>query len=164
MPSAAEVQAKVVYRCETPFTRGSNAAAEPGGTEHTLAHPGRRLEMPARKLSLGAPASDTEAGCLPIVPAPSTGWAQLAMGEWTLAESGWTDRHPFDELNYVLEGRLLVECDGEVLEAGPGETIQVFAGSAAHYHAAGHARMIYVYGPNPTGEPSEQLGDPTANG
>jgi quercetin dioxygenase-like cupin family protein len=115
--------------------------------------------MPARKLTVGPQANDSEAACLPILPAPASGWPQLAMGEWSLSQGGWTDRHPFDELNYVLEGRLVVECDGEVLEAGPGETIQVFAGSAAHYHAPDHARMLYVYGPNPAGEPSEQLGD-----
>ncbi|HXY45619.1 MAG TPA: cupin domain-containing protein [Acidimicrobiales bacterium] len=120
--------------------------------------------MPARKLTVGAHASEAGGGCHPILAAPPTGWPQLAMGEWSLARSGWTDRHPFDELNYVLEGRLVVECDGEVLEAGPGETIQVFAGSAAHYHAPERARMIYVYGPNPNGEPSEYLGDPPADG
>jgi quercetin dioxygenase-like cupin family protein len=81
------------------------------------------------------------------------------MGEWTLSAGGWIDRHPHDEVNYVLEGRLVVECEGEVLEALPGEVIQVFAGSVAHYHAPEHARMIYVYGPNPTGEPSELLGE-----
>jgi len=120
--------------------------------------------MPARKLTVGVAASLAEEGCFPILPAPPTGWPQLAMGEWTLARSGWADRHPFDELNYVLEGRLVVECDGEVLEAGPGETIQVFAGSAAHYHAPERARMIYVYGPNPGGEPSEQLDEFAADG
>lgn len=51
----------------------------------------------------------------------------------------------------------MVHCDGERLEAGPGETIQVFAGSSAYYSASGHARMLYVYGPNPDGAPSEVL-------
>jgi quercetin dioxygenase-like cupin family protein len=120
--------------------------------------------MPARKLIVGPPMDDGGPPCFPILPAPPTGWPQLAMGEWSLSRGGWTDRHPFDELNYVLEGRLVVECDGEVLEAGPGETVQVFAGSVAHYHAPDHARMIYVYGPNPNGEPSEELGDLRPNG
>ena len=120
--------------------------------------------MPARKFATGLGGETRTPGCTPILPAPPGGWAQLAMGEWVLAGGGWTDRHPFDEVNYVLEGRLVVECDGERLEAGPGETIQVLAGSEAHYHAPEHARMIYVYGPNPNGEPSEYPGDPFGEG
>lgn len=117
--------------------------------------------MPARKIgALDTPdASARRGGCHPIVDGDGARWHQLAMGEWSLLASGWADQHPFDEVNYVLEGHLLVECDGEVLEARAGETIQVFAGSEAHYHAPDFARMIYIYGANPDGKMSRQIGE-----
>ncbi len=117
--------------------------------------------MPARKFTTAEPGDvhNPTPACRPILPAPESGWQQLAMGEWSLERAGWTDEHPFDEVNYVLEGLLVVECGGERLEAGPGEVIQVSAGSAAHYHAPEYARMIYVYGPNPGGEPSKVMSE-----
>ncbi len=97
------------------------------------------------------------ASCEPIIDSPEKGWPQLALGLWELREASFADEHPFDEVNYVLEGRLVVECEGEVLELGPGETVQVSAGSAACYRAPGYARMLYVYGPNPDGRSSRVL-------
>lgn len=79
------------------------------------------------------------------------------MGEWELGASSYADQHPHDEVNYVLEGRLVVECDGDTVELGPGEAAQVLAGSAARYSAPVYARMLYVYGPNPEGLASRVL-------
>jgi mannose-6-phosphate isomerase-like protein (cupin superfamily) len=117
--------------------------------------------MPARKMNaVGSGVSDGSGRtCRPIIPARGSGWPQLAMGEWSLDRAEWTDEHPFDEVNYVLEGRLVVDCGGETFEAGPGEVIQVLAGSTAHYHAPEHARMVYVYGPNPSGQESKVMND-----
>jgi uncharacterized cupin superfamily protein len=95
-----------------------------------------------------------ENGCWHILPAPEEGWPQLAMGIWELRASSWGDCHPFDEVNHVLAGTLVVECDGLTIEGGPGDTIRVPAGLPARYHAPEYARMLYVYGPNPEGEPS----------
>ena len=101
--------------------------------------------------------------CWPILPAPASGWPQLAMGIWELRASRWGDCHPHDEVNYVLAGTLVVECDGLTIEGGPGDTIRVPAGHPAYYHAPEYARMLYVYGPNPEGQPSTALdcGDTT---
>jgi Ethanolamine utilisation protein EutQ len=96
--------------------------------------------------------------CWPILPAPASGWPQLAMGIWELRASRWGDCHPHDEVNYVLAGTLIVECDGVTIEGGPGDTIRVPAGLPASYHAPEYARMLYVYGPNPEGRPSTTFG------
>lgn len=84
------------------------------------------------------------------------------MGEWYLEAASHEDQHPFDELNYVLEGNLVVSCDGEEIELGPGESVRVEAGSTARYHAPVYARMLYVYGPNPSGLASKVLPPPAA--
>jgi hypothetical protein len=97
-------------------------------------------------------------GCRPILPAPASGWPQLAMGVWELRASRWGDCHPHDEVNYVLAGTLIVECDGVTIEGGPGDTIRVPAGLPASYYAPDYARMLYVYGPNPEGRPSTTFG------
>jgi uncharacterized cupin superfamily protein len=108
--------------------------------------------LPPRDL---APEPDTEQQrCCAILPAPATGWSQLAMGIWELRASSWGDCHPYDEVNHVLAGTLVVECDGQTMSGGPGDTIRVPAGLPARYSAPEYARMLYVYGPNPEGRPS----------
>lgn len=71
--------------------------------------------------------------------------------EWELRGESWTDEHPHDEFNYVLEGHLFVACDGETVEAVTGDVVRVPAGSVGRYWAPEHARMLAVYGPNPQG-------------
>jgi len=104
------------------------------------------------------PDGETAPAVKSSVPAPASGWPQLAMGIWELRASRWGDCHPHDEVNYVLAGTLIVECDGVTIEGGPGDTIRVPAGLPASYHAPEYARMLYVYGPNPEGRPSTTFG------
>jgi ethanolamine utilization protein EutQ (cupin superfamily) len=73
------------------------------------------------------------------------------MMEWELRSEAWTDRHPHEEYNYVIEGMLVVECSGSRVEVGPGDAVRVAAGSLARYSAASYARMLAVYGANPAG-------------
>ncbi|MEV0743131.1 cupin domain-containing protein [Streptomyces sp. NPDC050549] len=75
----------------------------------------------------------------------------VALMEWELRGESWTDEHPHDEFNYVLEGHLFVACDGETVEAVTGDVVRVPAGSVGRYWAPEHARMLAVYGPNPQG-------------
>ncbi|MBK3642544.1 cupin domain-containing protein [Streptomyces sp. MBT33] len=75
----------------------------------------------------------------------------VALMEWELRGESWTDEHPHDEFNYVLEGRLFVACDGETVEAGTGDVVRVPAGSVGRYWAPEYARMVAVYAPNPQG-------------
>lgn len=88
----------------------------------------------------------------PLIPSPRRGWIGPAIGEWRLSPGAtFGDEHPFDEINYVVEGRLIVHADGVECEAGPGEVVRVRAGHPATYYAPAGAKMIYVYGPNPHG-------------
>ena len=85
-----------------------------------------------------------------VAPRPE-GWSSVAVMEWELTGQEWRDQHPHDELNYVLEGTLFVEVDGETVEAPAGSLVQVRAGDAGRYWAPDHARMLAIYGPNPDG-------------
>lgn len=100
----------------------------------------------------------------PLVPAPPHGWVGPAVGEWVLEDGTIADRHPFDELNYVLEGELRVRAAGTMVTAGPGQVVRVRAGTAAEYSAVGRARMLYIYGDNARGLPTEMVeaADPAA--
>ena len=89
-----------------------------------------------------------------IIDQPGPAWTGIQLMEWQLTRAEWTDRHPHDEVNYVLAGELHVEPDGETVVAGPGDTVVVAAGSKATYAAPDHARMLAIYGPNPEGHES----------
>ncbi len=102
-----------------------------------------------------APLANSPGGCRGIIPAPESGWTHVPLGEWELAEgAGFGDCHPHDEVNYVLEGLLIVDCDGQKVVAGPGDVVRVPAGSPAFYSTPEYARMLFVYGANPDGLPS----------
>ncbi|MEU6222868.1 cupin domain-containing protein [Streptomyces sp. NPDC047042] len=75
----------------------------------------------------------------------------VALMEWELRGESWTDEHPHDEFNYVLEGHLFVACDGVTVEAVTGDVVRVPAGSIGRYWAPEYARMVAVYAPNPDG-------------
>lgn len=85
-------------------------------------------------------------------------WDGIVMGEWQLTRAWFEDMHPHDEVNHVLEGELLVTCAGVLHRLGPGDTIRVPGGTPAKYAAPAHARMIFLYGPNPIGLPSQVIG------
>ena len=86
------------------------------------------------------------------------GWTGVAMTEWELTAAEWTDRHPFDEYNFVLAGALHVESEGVVAIAEVGDVVRVTAGSIGRYWAPAYARMLSIYAPNPLGEASEAHG------
>lgn len=85
-------------------------------------------------------------------------WDGFALSEWELTAAGWSDRHPHTETNIVLDGELHVESGGNVVVAVAGDTVTVPAGEVGRYWAPVHARMMAIYGPNPSGDPSEDLG------
>ena len=98
----------------------------------------------------------TMAGRHILAPADE-GWQGVAVMEWELTGAEWTDRHPHDEINFILEGELHVESDGETVVAGPGDSVLVVAGSVGHYRAPAYARMLAIYGPNPDGAESDSF-------
>ncbi len=81
-------------------------------------------------------------------------WTEPVFTQWELRSSGWEDRHPHSETNVVLEGELHVECEGVEVVCGPGEVVTVPAEVTGRYWAPDYARMISIYGPNPTGAPT----------
>ncbi|EGY4445315.1 DUF861 domain-containing protein [Listeria monocytogenes] len=50
----------------------------------------------------------------------------------------------YDEVDYVIEGRLDVVIDGRTVSAGPGEIIFIPKGSSIKFSVTGEARFIYV--------------------
>ncbi|EIZ3606207.1 DUF861 domain-containing protein [Listeria monocytogenes] len=50
----------------------------------------------------------------------------------------------YDEVDYVIEGRLDVVIDGRTVSAGPGEIIFIPKGSQIKFSVTGKARFIYV--------------------
>lgn len=104
--------------------------------------------------------ADVQGGRRSIIAAPAKGWTHVPMGEWELRDgAGFGDCHPHEQLNVVIEGTLVVECDGERVEAGAGDVVRVPAGRPAYYSAPQHARMVFVYGANPDGLPSTTFTD-----
>lgn len=93
-----------------------------------------------------------------FIPPTPEGWSGVALTEWELTAQEWIDEHPHDEFNYVIEGTLMVSCDGETVQATAGQVVLVPAGSRGRYWAPDHARMLAIYGPNPRGEPSIRIG------
>jgi len=92
-----------------------------------------------------------------IVDPDDAGWQDVAVMEWELTAAEWKDRHPHDELNFVLEGELHVESEGTTVVAGVGDTVRVHGGSHGRYWAPVYARMLAVYGPNPDGAESDSF-------
>jgi ethanolamine utilization protein EutQ (cupin superfamily) len=92
-----------------------------------------------------------------IVDPDDAGWQSVAVMEWELRAAEWTDRHPYDELNFVLDGELHVESDGLTVVARTGDTVRVAAGSTGRYSAPTYARMLAIYGPNPDGFESDSF-------
>jgi Cupin domain len=93
--------------------------------------------------------------CRWLMGPPPASWSDFVLSEWELRGIGWSDLHPHDETNVVVEGELHVECEGETVVVGVGGTVRVPAGKLGRYSAPGYARMIAIYGPNPTGAKTE---------
>ena len=53
----------------------------------------------------------------------------------------------YDEMDYVIEGRLDILIDGERVSAGSGEVIFIPKGSAIQFSVADHARFLYFVYP-----------------
>ena len=101
----------------------------------------------------------------PVFGSSTGAWTQPVMTEWELRGAQWTDEHPYDEFNYVLDGELHVECEGVVAIARAGDLVRVTAHSRGRYFAPRHARMLAIYDHNPAGAPTTVGGlEPVAAG
>jgi mannose-6-phosphate isomerase-like protein (cupin superfamily) len=88
---------------------------------------------------------------------PGVAWDDVAIHEWELEGEGWEDLHPHDETTYLLEGELVIESDGTSVRLRPGDAAVVRGGHLGRYLAFGYARMLAIYGPNPSGAQSSQF-------
>jgi mannose-6-phosphate isomerase-like protein (cupin superfamily) len=95
--------------------------------------------------------------CRIIMPRPQGGWSEPVLFEWELTAESWTDEHPHNEYNFVIEGHLFVECGGVTVEAHAGDVVRVPAGAVGKYWAPQYARLLAIYGPS-KGDPSRVLG------
>lgn len=57
---------------------------------------------------------------------------------WTLS---------YDEMDYVISGRLDILIGGDRISAGPGEIVYIPKGSAIRFSVTGHARFLYFVYP-----------------
>jgi uncharacterized cupin superfamily protein len=85
---------------------------------------------------------------------PGSAWTAVVIHEWELEGQGWEDLHPHDETTYLLAGELVIESDGSSVTLRPGDAAVVRGGHLGRYLATGYARMLAIYGPNPSGAPS----------
>ena len=53
----------------------------------------------------------------------------------------------YDEMDYVIEGRLDIQTGRGTVSAGPGEIIYIPRGSAVRFSVTGHARFLYFVYP-----------------
>ena len=53
----------------------------------------------------------------------------------------------YDEMDYVISGRLDILIGGETVSAGPGEVIYIPKGSSIQFSVRGHARFLYFVYP-----------------
>ncbi|GAA1770566.1 hypothetical protein GCM10009712_18170 [Pseudarthrobacter sulfonivorans] len=82
---------------------------------------------------------------------PDGPWDDFILSEWELDACAWEDFHPHSETNFVLEGELHIQSEGETVILRPGDSARVNPGRPGRYWAPVYARMVTIYGPNPEG-------------
>ena len=74
--------------------------------------------------------------------APRLGCGLMVMEDTTFP---WELR--YDEMDYVIEGRLDILVDGRTVSAGPGEVVHIPRGSRIQFSVRGRARFLYFVYP-----------------
>lgn len=112
------------------------------------------------RLIPGAPLTASRSGVRhhAYIPPAQGGWSDVAVTMWELRAESFSDLHQHVELNLVLDGELHVTSGGETVVAGPGDLVEVPAGAPGTYVAPVYARMLAIYGPNPSGVPGQVIG------
>lgn len=121
--------------------------------DHAPVRPSDADDEPLRQPAgpLVAPPERPRMGTRWIYEPDPAGWSDFALSEWELTAAGWSDFHVHTETNVVLSGELYVECNGRTVIGRPGDTITVPAGRTGRYWTPTSARMLAIYGANPSG-------------
>ena len=72
---------------------------------------------------------------------------RLGVGIMEMTDTAFPWTLNYDEMDYVVEGRLDILCSGQKVSAGPGELIYIPKGSEIQFSVAGHARFLYFVYP-----------------
>ena len=72
---------------------------------------------------------------------------RLGCGLMVMEDTTFPWKLTYDEMDYVVEGRLDILCNGQKVSAGPGELIHIPKGSEIQFSVTGHARFLYFVYP-----------------
>lgn len=72
---------------------------------------------------------------------------RLGVGVMEMTDTTFPWTLNYDEMDYVVEGRLDVLVGGEKVSAGPGEVLYIPKGSSIEFSVTGHARFLYFVYP-----------------
>ena len=72
---------------------------------------------------------------------------RLGVGIMEMTDTTFPWTLNYDEMDYVVEGRLEILCNGQKVSAGPGELIHIPKGSEIQFSVTGHARFLYFVYP-----------------
>ena len=72
---------------------------------------------------------------------------RLGVGIMEMTDTTFPWTLHYDEMDYVVNGRLDVLIGGEKISAGPGEVLYIPKGSAIRFSVTGHARFLYFVYP-----------------
>ena len=73
--------------------------------------------------------------------------ARLGAGIMEMTDTAFPWTLNYDEMDYVVEGRLDILINGQTISAGPGELIYIPKGSEIRFSVTGHARFLYFVYP-----------------
>ena len=72
---------------------------------------------------------------------------RLGCGLMVMEKTTFPWKLTYDEMDYIIEGRLDILVGGETISAGPGEVIHIPRGSEIQFSAKGKVRFLYFVYP-----------------
>lgn len=72
---------------------------------------------------------------------------RLGAGIMEMTDTAFPWTLNYDEMDYVISGRLHILINGDKISAGPGELLYIPKGSSIQFSVTGHARFLYFVYP-----------------
>ena len=72
---------------------------------------------------------------------------RLGAGIMDMTDTAFPWTLNYDEMDYVISGRLDILINGDKISAGPGELLYIPKGSSIQFSVTGHARFLYFVYP-----------------